>query len=77
MQISFDPGRQASLGDQGTVMVTGDWREVWAPLDTVTLIEGTLDAPRRWSGIGWTLTLPQGWTFRRDGASWRVEPRAR
>lgn len=57
-------------------LVTGDWKEIRVPVDTVAFAAGALGAPRRWHTKDWTLALPAGWVLTRDGASWVAVPPA-
>lgn len=67
-------------GDNGAVLDAPDgvlvinWQEIRVPLDTVLVQEGVLTQPTTWTGKGWRLTLPAGWTLAPAGKSWDATP---
>lgn len=54
----------------GALVTSNDVRVRLAP--STKMVEGPLEKPSRWSGEGWVLKLPAGWSFRKEGASWRA-----
>jgi hypothetical protein len=69
----------AMLDAPAGALVSPPWDEVRVPLDEAA--QGALAAggegtraAQSLAGHGWTLSLPAGWRWRREGASWVVEP---
>lgn len=64
----------AELSAPSGGLVNGSFSEIRVPLDSARFEAGALTRAMRWSGGGWSLSLPAGWRVERDGASWLLKP---
>jgi hypothetical protein len=72
--LTWKGANGAELSAPAGGLVNGSWSEIRVPLDSVRLEGGVLAQLTRWSGAGWSLTLPAGWRVEASGSSWTLSP---